>query len=504
MSADLRRRTIRAVGASGAAGGIAKLVSLLSTLVLARILAPEDFGLLALATTVTGVIGYFNEIGIGAAIVQRQDLRPEEINGCFGISLVASSILCLITIAASWPAAAFFDMPALQPVLAVLGLGFFFGALNTVPTSLLRKELRFQAVVWLGIVGAIISAAVSIPLALLGFKHWSMVIAFFVGSVISTFWYWRVVSWRPRWPLRLREGRSLLSYGLNITYTRMLWHLYMNADKLIIGKLLGERAVGVYDMGKSLSGLPASQISSLVTGIASPVFARLQQDVPRLRAVLLRLTRGVAYLTFPALAGIAVVAADLVPVLVGPQWTEAVLPLQALCLSEVVRSVATLLSQVLISTGNVKRLVRYSTICAVVLPVSLAVGAWADGLRGVAFAWAAVYPLLSLWLLREVVLVTGIRYRDYWRVLGQPVLGTLAMMAAVTALRWGLMPLGVPQFAWLVACVATGVFVYAAYVIYIDRDGLAEIRQVLSDFGVPPRLLQRWPFGRAVPRQEPM
>ncbi len=502
MTQDLRRRTVRAVGATSFTSGLSKLISLLSTLVLARLLVPEDFGLMAIATTVTGFIGFFNEVGIGAAIVQKHDVRDSEINGCFGIAILASSALCLVAIAGSWPAAAFFDLPALQPVLAILGFGFFFGALNTIPVSLLRKELRFQAVLWRGVVGAIVQSVVAIPLALMGLKYWALVIAFFVGQLVSTVWYWRAVSWRPSWPLHLREGRELLGYGLNITYTRVLWHMYMNVDKLILGKLLGERAVGVYDMGKSLASLPTSQISGLVTSIASPVFAKLQHEHERLRAVLLRLTRGVAYLTFPALAGIAVTADELVRVLLGPQWQDAVLPLQALCISELVRTVANLQSQLLISTGNVKRLVRYSSLCAVVLPSAIALGAWLDGMRGVAIAWVAVYPLLSLWLLREGLQVIGVPQADYWRALRQPFLGSLAMVLAVAGTRFALLPLHWPALPVLLICVAVGVVVYAAYVIYVDRDGLTEMRQVLRDFGVPARLLDRWPFVRGAGKQE--
>ncbi len=496
MIEDIRRRTVRAIGASGLAGGLGKLISLLSTLVLARILAPEDFGLLALATTVTGLIGYLNEVGIGASIVQRQNVSPAEINGCFGIALLTSGALAAVTFLLSWPAASFFAMPALQPVIAVIGFGFLFGALNTVPAALLRREMRLQAVLWLGVVGAVVQSLVAIPLAMLGLKHWALVGAFFTGSLVATVWYWRVVPWRPTLPLRLREGRKLFDYGLNITYTRLLWHLYTNVDKLIVGKLLGERAVGVYDMGKSLAGLPATQVTGLVTAIALPVFANLQTDPPRLRAAILRLTRGVAYLMFPALAGLAVVADDLVDVLLGAQWHAAVVPLQALCVGELVRSVAALLSQVLISTGNVRRLVRYSALCAVVLPSAIAFGAWRLGLLGVSLAWAVVYPVLSLWLLREVTHVTGVRYRDYGAALRQPVLGATVMTCCVFGVDRALDACGAGALGSLIVCVATGVLVYSTYVVFFDRGGMAEIRQVLGDFGVPQRLLNRWPFVR--------
>ena len=496
MSDDLRRRVVRALGASSVSNLLAKLVSLSSTLVLARLLMPEDFGLMAMATTVVGFIAFFNEIGIGAAIVQRLEVDDEEINGCFGIAMLASAALCVVAALAAYPAALFFDMPPLRALLTVLGFGFFFGALNTVPLALLRKQLRFQAVVWLGITASTVQALVAIPLALMGFKYWALVGSFFIGQTVVTIGYWRASQWRPHWPMRLGRGRALLGYGIDITFTRVLWHAYMNLDKLIIGKLLGERAVGVYDVSRSLASLPTSQISGMVTGIASPVFSRLQSDLPRLQTIQLRLTRGIAYLAFPVLAGLAVLAPELVQVLLGARWAEAVFPLQVLCFSEAVAAVANLQAQLLISTGNVKRLVRFNTACAIVMPVSIAIGALLGQLAGAALAWATVFPLLAVWLLKQATRTSGLTLGDLWRALRAPFTGTVVMALAVLALRAALLALQLPAAPVLAACVTIGAVVFVGYIVYLDRDGLAEIRQVLADVGAPSRVLSRWPFSR--------
>ncbi|MFZ2389140.1 MAG: lipopolysaccharide biosynthesis protein, partial [Polaromonas sp.] len=478
MRENLRRDVVRAIGATTVGNGLAKIISLSATLILARLLTPDDFGLMAMASTVTGFIGFFNEIGIGAAIVQRREVHKNEIDGCFGIALLASALLSLLVIAISWPAAYFFDMPALQRLLSVMGFGFLFGALNTVPVALLRKEMRFQAVLWLGIASTVAQSLVTIPLAALGFGYWSIVGGFFVGQIVATVWYWRISTWRPNWPLRLREGRALLSYGVDITFTRVLWHAYMNADKLIVGKLLGEHAVGVYDVSRSLASLPTSQISGLVSSIASPVFSNLQENLPKLRAAQLRLSSGVAYITFPLLAGIAVLAVELVQVLLGDKWSEAVFPLQALCISEAVATVTNLQAQLLISTGRAKKLVRFNVICAIVMPVSLSMGGWLSGLPGVALAWATVFPLLSIWLWREALQASGLRATEFWHAVRPPMLGSAAMVLAVLAARSLLQPLQAPPVVMLLSCVTVGIVFYAGYVIALDREGLNEIRQV--------------------------
>jgi O-antigen/teichoic acid export membrane protein len=495
MSEGMRRNVVRAIGSSTVISIGSKLLSLGATLVLVRLLSPADFGLVAIATTITGVIGFFNEIGLGSAIVQRQGVSGDEVNGCFGIALIASTLLCAVTAALAWPMAHYYAMPELRDVLLVLAACLYFGALNTVPLALLRKNLRFQPVLWCGALTVVVQACVAIPLAASGARHWAIVIGFVVGQSAGTLWYWLASGWRPAWPMDLGKGRELMGYGLNITATRVLWHLYMNADKLIIGKMLGAHAVGVYDVARSLANLPTSQISGVATNIASPVYARLQADLPRLRESMLRLVRGVAYLTFPVLCGMAVLAAPLIATLLGPTWVDAVWPLRALCVAELVASVANLQTQLLISSGHVGRLVRYNMICALVLPAALAGGAWAGGLMGVALVWAGVYPVVYLWLLREVLRVTALSWRGFAASLARPATGTAFMCAWLITAQPLLVQLQQAGMQ-LVAGIVLGALAYMAFVIYLDRAGLAEIRHVLIDLGVPAQKLAHWPFAR--------
>lgn len=496
MTGDMRRSVVRAIGSSTVISVLSKVMSLCATLVLVRLLSPGDFGLVAIATTVTGLIGFFNEIGLGSAIVQRQNVTDDEIDGCFGIAMIASSVLVVVTMALAWPASRFYEMPDLFHVLLVLGACLYFGALNTIPLALLRKQLRFQPVLWCSAVAVLVQAAVAIPLAALGWRHWSIVVGFVLGQCATTAWYWTASRWRPGWPISLSKGRELMGYGLNITTTRVLWHLYMNADKLIIGKLLGAHAVGVYDVSRSLSNLPTSQIAGVATNIASPVYARLQGDRQALRGAMVRLVRGVTYLALPVLGGMAVLADPLIRTLLGNGWGEAVWPLRALCLAEMVACVANLQTQLLISSGQVRRLVRYNLLCALVMPCALALGAWLGGLVGVALAWALAYPVVYVWLLREVLVQCELPLAHFARALAKPVTGTLWMCAAVLALQLGMHVDHAPLA--LALGIAVGALTYLGHVAYLDSAGLAEIRQVLADLGVSPGKLDAWPFSRLV------
>jgi len=498
MSANLRSRTVRALGQLGAGGAAGKLISLGTTLVMARILSPSDYGLMALAMVVIGFVGFFNEVGIGAAIVQKETLEDDEVNGCFAIALLISIGLCAATALASPLAAMFFGDARLASMIPLLSSAFIVGAVGSVPMAFLRRGMRFGSIALINILAIVIQSAVALYLAWTGHGVWSLVWGYLVSNAVQSFGYCLASPWRPRGAVAMRRALGIVGYGLHVTSTRIFWYAYTNADKVIVGKLLGDRALGIYDMAYSLATLPISQITGLVNNVAFPLFARLQGDMQRLTSVILKLTRGLAYATYPALIGMLVVSRELVAVILGPKWMDILVPFGALCLMGLVKSVDPLLSQVLIATGHARKLSSYTLMCGIAMTIGVLVGAAVDGLRGVALVWVLVYPVLSIKLLRDTCAITGMQPGEYYRNL-LPVLGGVAAMAGVVLLvREGLLLAQAPVAAMLAAEIAAGAFAYFMYIVYIDRRGITEIRQVLVDIGIAENRLARWPFTRAL------
>ena len=294
----------------------------------------------------------------------------------------------------------------------------------------------------------------------------------------------------------ITEAVDLALFGMHVTLTRVFWFLYSNADRAIVGKLLGAASLGIYGMAFSLATLPSGQITSLVINVASPLFAKLQHDLPRLSTVVLKMTRGIAYVCYPALLGMLVCSHELILVVLGPKWIDCQIPFAALCLMGLVKSVDPLLSQVLTSIGNVKKLAAYTALCAVVMSLAFAAGAWIDGLRGVSIAWIVVYPMLSTKLLRDVCKLTGLSMRAYYRALLPILCGAIAMCVAVLLARQGMYFIGLPVIAILLLEITVGVLTYLAWIIYVDKDAMLEIRQTLIDLGLPAARFERWPFNR--------
>lgn len=497
MSAGLRSKTVRAVGQMGLGGALGKVVSLGATLIMARLLTPADYGLMAIAMVVIGFVGFFNEVGIGSAIVQKPKLTTSEVNGCFAIALLASLLLFGLTVLSSGMLARFFGNPRLEAMISVLAFAFILGSFGTVPMAFLRKELHFKAIAGITVMTIVVQSMVCLVLAWQGFGAWSLVWGFLSASALLSLGAFWLSPWRPKGAYGMREAAGLVLYGLKVTSSRVFWYIYSNADKVIIGKVLGERSLGIYDMAFSLATLPSSQITTLATNVASPLFSKLQSDLPKLTSFILHFTRGVAYVTYPALVGMLVCSPELVAVLLGDKWSDLLIPFGALCLMGLIKSIDPLLSQVLIATGHAGKLSAYTLMCGVVMTLAVLVGAYFDGLRGVSLVWLVVYPLLSVKLLYDVCKVTGMKMREYYMALVPVLTASVAMAAVVLLVRAQALALGLPVLVVLAAEIVSGGIAYVLWIVYLDKRGMCEIRQVLLDLGIGEQKLARWPFNRA-------
>lgn len=496
MSAQLRSKTISAVKYLGIGTALSKVFSLVTTIMLARILSPQEYGTMAIAVVVIGFIGFFNEVGIGSAIVQKQEPAQEELNGCFAIALLISSLLFTAMIALSEHIAAFFGAPQLAPMMPIMASVFILGAFSTVPLAMLRKEMEFKAISAVMMLSVIVQSLLCLFLAMAGYGVWSLAWGFVASSLVQSLGAFFLSPWRPKGRYGIREATDLVKYGLHVTYSRIFWYLYSNVDKVVIGRFLGERSLGIYDMAFGLATLPSGQITSLVTNISSPVFAKLQDDLKKMATTMLGLTRSVAYLTYPALIGMLVCSRELVAVFLGEKWMDMLVPFSALCLMGLFKSVDPLLSQLLIGTGHAKKLSAYTALCGIVMSLAITAGALLDGLLGVSIAWAVVYPLLSAKLTHDACRITGIRMRDYYKNLMPVLMGATAMGLLVALVREALID-HVASIALMLSIeVLTGILGYACWIIFLDRRGLNEILETLRDAGIPVERLNRWLLAR--------
>ncbi|MCJ8321273.1 MAG: lipopolysaccharide biosynthesis protein [Colwellia sp.] len=492
---QLKKQTVRGVAILGAGKGLGRLISFANTIILARILSPEDYGLMAMAMVVCGFIAFFNEIGLGSAIIQRKDVTEKQLNGAFSIAVLASIGLYGVTYLIAPYVGTFYNNSQITEMLVVLAISFITGAFSTVSNALISKNMQFKALAGIELVSIVTQAFLTLIFALLGYEAWSLVYGFVISQFIRSVLVYKLAGWQPTKFGAFNEAFPLIKFGLTVTYSRLTWYAYSNAATFIVGKISGEKQLGIYSMAATLADLPTSHLTSLIRQVASPVFAKLQEDLSQLNKMLYGFTAGLSLITFPLLAGIIVTAPELIPILLGEQWLDVIFPMQVLALVGFFRSLSPLLTQALTSVGKVNITAKYTTICSIVVPLAVFMGVTWQGINGVAIALCITYSVLTILLLLLCRQHINLSLQQYFVRLVTPFSGSLVMVLGVYITNTILTNYLNVIFLFIIE-VIVGVVVYCWWLIYIRKDGLKQFKSVLVDMGIGQKKLGRWPFTR--------
>jgi PST family polysaccharide transporter len=431
----LDRSLLASIAWTAAAKWIVQTLSWASTLIVVRLLVPSDYGVVGMATAFLALLQPLCDFGIAAAIVQGRHLTSQQIARLNGLAIALGAACAAVTVAITIPISRFFNEPALLTIVPVLGLGFFTGAFRVVPTALLAREMQFRRLAFLETAEALSLTAITIVLAATGHGYWSLVIGPVasrgIGSLLA-------VLARPSAigsPLPIARIRGAIQFGAWVTTSTLAWYVYSNADRVIVGRQIGEAALGAYTIALTLASMPVEKIGQLYQRVAESVIARVQDDSASVARYLFGITEGVAMLSFPASVGLALVADLFVEVVLGARWTMAVVPLRLLAAAAAIRSLDPLLAQILVATGHARQNARSMLIAALVLPGAFLLGGqW--GLAGVATVWLVGHPLVVMARqVRKALVVANATPADYFRALRPAATGTLLMAIAVLGVR---------------------------------------------------------------------
>lgn len=446
-----------------------QLVTWVVTILVIRILGPDDYGLMALSMALIGFLSLFDEIGLGSAIVQRETLERRLLEQIFGLLLALDVTLYALIWAGAPAAAAFFDVPELTGILRAAGLVLVVNAFATLPDAMLSRRMEFRGKSVALFTAMVSGSLLTLALALRGLGVWSLVYGnLFMACVrVVVLQYYARALYRPRF--ELAGVGAAARFGGFVTLDRLLWYVYSQSDALIIGKLLGKEILGLYSVGMHLASLPMQKIAGMLNEIGFSAFSRLQSDPAGFRAHFVKAVRVLSLLAFPVFLGISSVAPEIVGIFLGDKWRGAVLPIQVLALVVPLRLLGTVLPSALYALGRADVSMRNNVLACVLLPASFAAGAtW--GLTGVCVAWVLAYPLWFAFALGRALPVIGVGAGELLRAVRAPLLSALVMYAAVSALRAVLERTGLAQPAVLLALVLAGVALYGVLALLLQRE----------------------------------
>lgn len=474
------RSLVRGIAWTGSVKWTVQVLSWASTLVIVRHVSPSDYGIVGSATLYLGLLTLVADFGIAAAVIRLRDLAQDLLEQLHGAATALGALGTLVGLAISVPLGWFFKSPPLPAVVATLSATLLVAGLRTVPLAVMQRDLRFRAIAFIEAGQAMVGAAVTVTLAILGWGYWALAVGSLVQATAFTLFTLRSQPSRLRVP-RIAELRAPLTISKHVLIGQLSWWTYSNADFVVIGRVLGQSAMGLYLLAREFASLPVEKITNIVTRVTPGVFSALQHDRDALRTRFLAVSEGIAMLTLPASWGLAIVAEDFVLVAFGDTWAGAVRPLQLLSLYVALRSIVTLLPQVLIAVGDSRIVARTSILFVTVMPVSFVIGSrW--GTTGIAMAWVLAFPLLNVPLYRHVFTHLAMDAAMYLRALRAPILGTLAMATVLLPMQRMIGALPLP-LARLVIAVALGVVVYVLVAVWPQRRRIRETLRLLKGDG---------------------
>jgi O-antigen/teichoic acid export membrane protein len=466
-----------------------RVIMLVSTIVLARLLVPADFGLLALATLAVVLFTIFATLGLSGAMVVRQDLDPRAMGTVLSLLIVQGAALALLLVALSPVAAELFDEPRLSGLLAAMSTVVLLSGFTLFYETALQRELEFRRRFLVNMVKSVVYAAVAILLAVAGAGVWSLVI----GQIAATIAYGAVLY--PLSPYRVRpafdraEARSVFRAGRGFLLQGTLEMLERNADYIAIGKLLGSGALGLYSMAYRLSELPYQSISEPIAAVTFPAFARMRHRGENVAAPYLSALRMVALITCPVGVFLSAAADPLTTALLGEKWLGMIGPLSILGLWAAFRTVDTTVGWLLNSVGEAGSVGVVAAVLLAPLIPGVFIAADLGGVDLVAWVLLAETVLSLLVLFFLVSSRVGIGVVEQWRALWPIVAGCATTWIAV----WLVVQAtdGASSGVSLAACVLTATITYGATVSVIEpgllRGALARVFRILGKLGSAPR-----------------
>ena len=469
---SLRSKVILALRWSAGLRLLSQLIAWAMTLVVVRLLSPSDYGLMSMATVVIAFLMMFNELGIGPALVQRESLNNLVLRQAFGIALASNALVFAVVWILTPSVAQFFGEAELVPIIRTLSIQFMFIPFSTIPEAFLLRNLDFRRKSIIDLVSNVLGGVTSLALALSGFGVWSLVFGSLtlmstrsIGSIVAA----------PHFVLprfSLTGTKQLLSFGSLITADRFLWFFYSRADVVVVGRILGTEALGIYSVAMQIASLPLHKVNGILNEIAFPAFSRIQGDMALVRSYLGKAARVISFVAFPVFLGISSISPVFVEVVLGEQWKSTALPLATLACIMPLRMISSVIASTLQGVGRVGVSVGNLVYAAVIIPIALLIGTnW--GITGVCVAWLVGFPAVTTIEMLRSRRFVALSILDFTRIFWRPLLGSLIMWGGVymiTAIDTTF-SYSVPGLTFIIFA---GAATYLIFTLLFNRDNFRE------------------------------
>ncbi len=430
LSQNLRRRSVRGGAVTLSAQGCKFVLGLASTAVLARLLTPDDFGLIAMVLVLTAFVDRFKDMGLAMSTVQRAEINHRQVSTLFWVNVGFGVLITLATMSLAPVVAWFYGDPRLTNVTLVLACAFIFGSLTVQHQALLRRQMRFSALATIEVVSLFLGVTAAVVAAWAEIGYWALVVQQVVTVIATMFAVWLLCGWRPGRPVRHAGVGPMLAFGGHLAGANLLNYVVRNLDNLLIGWRCGAGPLGIYSKAYQLLLLPIQLINSPVSGVAVPILSRLQDKPDQFRATYRKAIQMLVSIGMPIVAFMFVAADGVVLVVLGEQWLETVPIFRMLAPAAFVGTFNVATGWVFISLGQTDRQFRWGLLSTAVMSCGFVVGLhW--GPIGVAAACSIVMCGLRLPALIYCFRRAPVGISDLFGALWRPALTSVTAAAGL-------------------------------------------------------------------------
>jgi lipopolysaccharide exporter len=439
-----------------------RTIRIVSIAILARLLVPGDFGLLAIATAIITVVELISTFDFDVALIQKQDATRAHYDTAWTLNIIMAAACALLVAAAAFPAGVFYSEARLGPIMLWLALATWIRGFENIGVVAFRKELQLHREFQLLLTKRIGVFLVTISVALATRSYWALVFGSLTGGLMTVILSYLLHPFRPRFDLSARG--DLLRFSKWLVLSNVINTVSNRSADLVIGKSLGPAPLGLFSLADEISNLPTTELSAPINRATFPGYARVASDPAQLRAHFLEVQGWTALLTVPAAIGIAAIAPMLVPLLLGDAWRGAIPLMKILAFAGLLASWRTNTGYVLLAVGRSGLVTVMIAVKFIVLVPALVVGTIYFGAEGAAWAMLATSVVMLPVAHGFVIPILRARSKDYLRILWRPALATAAMAFLLAQyLEWSQHAFPAQATVWLLAStVVLGVLIYTA------------------------------------------
>ena len=443
---------------------VQQIFGLARLLILARILAPHDFGLMGIALLTMSTLETFSQTGFQAALIQKNKDIESYLDAAWTVLILRGLVLFGILYFAAPLAASFFDAPEAKPIIQVIGLSVLFQAFTNIGVIYFQKELEFNKEFIYQFAGTLADFIVAIAAVLILKNVWALVLGMLAGNAVRCITSYLIHPYRPRLSRDLAKAKELFGFGKWVLGSSILIFLITQGDDIFVGKLLGVAALGFYQLAYRISNLPATEITHVISRVTFPVYSKLQNDIPKLREAYLKVLQITAFLSFPVAGLIFVLAPDFTNIFLGEKWMPMVPAMQVLAFFGLIRALAATTGSFFYGSGNPHILTKLAILQLGILAVTIYPLTASLGILGTSISVVVSNFITQGVTAFKIMKLTEAKALDVFKLVAAPTATTTLMILCLWFIQ-AFLGYSIINFLLLIV---SGMIVYLAIMYIID------------------------------------